>query len=176
VHSCSRGVPLLNLCTKPYPWASSLNLMVLSWFVCRCFVICSVQVFSFLSIIFVYFLVLRHETMDKVHKQNSINTNTSSSESYRSDFCSVLQAFCFNSLVIRSRGSSVSIVTGLRDGWPVFNFRYGQWKYSFSFRHRVHTGSGAHPPSYPVDTGVSIPKGKATGAWSWQVTSTSCRG
>jgi hypothetical protein len=54
------------------------------WFVCGYFVNWSVQVFS----LFVYnfcFLVLRHQTMDKVHKHNSVNTNTLSSESYRSD-------------------------------------------------------------------------------------------
>jgi hypothetical protein len=38
----------------------------------------------FLSIIFVS-LVLRHQMMDKVHKHNSFNTNTPSSESYRSE-------------------------------------------------------------------------------------------
>jgi len=30
-------------------------------------------------------LVLRHQTMDKVHKHNSFNTNTPSSESYKND-------------------------------------------------------------------------------------------
>jgi hypothetical protein len=33
------------------------------------------------------------------------------------------------------------------------------------------TGSGARPASYPMDTGGSFPWGKATGAWSWPLTS-----
>jgi len=39
-------------------------------------------------------------------------------------------------------------------------------------RHYVHTGSGAHPASYPMCTGFSFPAGKAARAWSWPVTST----
>jgi hypothetical protein len=34
-------------------------------------------------------LFLRHQTMDKVQKQNSFNTNTSSSESYRNYLCTI---------------------------------------------------------------------------------------
>jgi hypothetical protein len=37
--------------------------------------------------------------------------------------------------------------------------------------HCVQTGSGAHPASYPMDTRGSAPGGKATGAWSWPLTS-----
>jgi len=37
---------------------------------------------------------------------------------------------------------------------------------TFSFYHRVQTGSGALPASYPLDTG-----GRATGAWNWPLTS-----
>jgi hypothetical protein len=40
-----------------------------------------------------------------------------------------------------------------------------------SFRHRVHTGSGAHPASYPMGTSSSFPGGKVAGAWSWPLTS-----
>jgi hypothetical protein len=47
---------------------------------------------------------------------------------------------------------------------PGFNSRRGQW-WDFSLRHRVHTGSGAHPASYPVGTGSSYFGGKAAGAW-----------
>jgi hypothetical protein len=42
---------------------------------------------------------------------------------------------------------------------------------NFSLRHRVQTGSGSRPASYPMDTGGSFPGSKATGAWSWPHTS-----
>jgi hypothetical protein len=42
---------------------------------------------------------------------------------------------------------------------------------NFSFHHRVHNGSGAHPASYPMGTRGSFPGGKAAGAWSWPLTS-----
>jgi len=38
----------------------------------------------------------------------------------------------------------------------------------FSLRHRVHTGSGAHPAS---GTEGSFLGGKAVGSWSWPLTS-----
>jgi len=47
---------------------------------------------------------------------------------------------------------------------------------NFSFRHRVQTGSGADPSSYPMDTGVSFPEGKAGEAWNWPLTCIYCRG
>jgi hypothetical protein len=57
-----------------------------------CSVVCNVdlyvlrfQFFFFFVYNFSFFLVLRHQMMDKVHKHNLINTNTPSSESYRSD-------------------------------------------------------------------------------------------
>jgi hypothetical protein len=34
----------------------------------------------------------------------------------------------------------------------------------FSLRHRFHTGSGAHPASYPVGIEGIFPGGKAAGA------------
>jgi len=34
-------------------------------------------------------------------------------------------------------------------------------------RHRVQTGSGAHPLTYTMGTGGSFPGGKTAGAWSW---------
>jgi len=37
---------------------------------------------------------------------------------------------------------------------------------NFSLRHRVQTGSGAHPFSCPISTRGSSPWGKAAGAWS----------
>jgi len=38
-------------------------------------------------------------------------------------------------------------------------------------RHRVQTGSGAHPASYPRGSGGFFPGSKAAGAWSWPLTS-----
>jgi hypothetical protein len=35
---------------------------------------------------------------------------------------------------------------------------------SFSPRHHIQTGSGAHSDFYPVDTGGSFPAGKAAGS------------
>jgi hypothetical protein len=35
---------------------------------------------------------------------------------------------------------------------------------NFSLHHRVQTGSGAHPASYPMGTRVSFPGGKVAGA------------
>jgi hypothetical protein len=40
----------------------------------------------------------------------------------------------------------------------------------FFLRSRVQTGSGAHPISYPMDTGGSFPEGKSAGAWNWPLT------
>jgi hypothetical protein len=37
----------------------------------------------------------------------------------------------------------------------------------FSLPHRVQTGSGAHPASYPMGTWDSFPGGKVAGAWNW---------
>jgi hypothetical protein len=42
---------------------------------------------------------------------------------------------------------------------------------NFTFRHRVQTGSGAYPDSYPVSTGGSFPGSKAAGTWNWPLTS-----
>jgi hypothetical protein len=38
---------------------------------------------------------------------------------------------------------------------------------NFSLHHRVQTGSGAHPASYPMAIRGSFPEGKATGPWNW---------
>jgi len=51
---------------------------------------------------------------------------------------------------------------GLDDRMIVFRIPAGAG--SFSLRHRVQTGSGACPTSYPMDTGGSFPGGKAAGA------------
>jgi len=43
---------------------------------------------------------------------------------------------------------------------------------NFSLLHRVQTGSGDHPASYPMgSTGGYFPGGKAAGTWSWPLTS-----
>jgi len=42
---------------------------------------------------------------------------------------------------------------------------------NFSLLHRLQTGSGAHPASYPVGTRGSFLGGNAAGAWSWSLTS-----
>jgi hypothetical protein len=42
---------------------------------------------------------------------------------------------------------------------------------NFSLHHNVQNGSRAHPDSYPMGTGGSFPGDKATGAWSWPLTS-----
>jgi hypothetical protein len=50
-------------------------------------------------------------------------------------------------------------------GWTIegsgFESREGQ---EFSLLHVVHTGSGVHPASYPLDTGGPFPGGKAAEA------------
>jgi hypothetical protein len=38
---------------------------------------------------------------------------------------------------------------------------------TFFLRYRVQTGTGAHPASYPINTGGSNSREKAAGAWSW---------
>jgi hypothetical protein len=47
---------------------------------------------------------------------------------------------------------------------------------NFSLHHHVQTSSGAHPASYPIGTRGSFPGSRAAGAWSWSLTSISCRG
>jgi hypothetical protein len=47
---------------------------------------------------------------------------------------------------------------------------------NFSLHHRDHTGSGAHPTSYPMGTKGSFSGDKAAGAWSWSLTSIYCWG
>jgi hypothetical protein len=62
-----------------------------------------------------------------------------------------------------SRDSAVSIATSywLDDRGVGVQVQWGQ---EFSLLHIVQTGSGVHPTSYPMDTGGSFPRGKATGA------------
>jgi hypothetical protein len=62
---------------------------------------------------------------------------------------------------------------GLRVGWLGVRFPAGAG--NFFLHHRVQTGSGAHPASYPMGTRGSFPGGKNDGAWSWPLTSIQCR-
>jgi hypothetical protein len=48
----------------------------------------------------------------------------------------------------------------LRSGWSVVRVPGGVWNFS---HHRVQTGSGVHPASYPKGSRGSFPKSKATG-------------
>jgi hypothetical protein len=61
-----------------------------------------------------------------------------------------------------SQGSSVTIATSLRTGRPRFDSRPGAENVSLC--HRVQTGPGAHPVSYPMGTRGSFLGSKATGA------------
>jgi hypothetical protein len=72
--------------------------------------------------------------------------------------------------LFRIRGSSVSIVSRLQAWRPGFNSHRGSGGI-FSLRHLIETGSGAHPASYPMDTGAAFRGGIAAGAWRWPLTS-----
>jgi hypothetical protein len=69
-----------------------------------------------------------------------------------------------NSSNTESRDSSVGIATGygLDDGTIGIRFPAGAGNSSLC--HRVQTGSGSHPSSYPIGTWGSFPGGKAAGA------------
>jgi hypothetical protein len=54
-------------------------------------------------------------------------------------------------------------------GWSRVQVPAGVWY--FSLHHRVQTGSGVHPTSYPMGTRGSFPEDKAAGVWSWPLTS-----
>jgi hypothetical protein len=41
----------------------------------------------------------------------------------------------------------------------------------YSLRHRIQTGSGARPASYPMRTRDYFTGDKTAGAWSWPLTS-----
>jgi hypothetical protein len=74
-------------------------------------------------------------------------------------------------IVLLPLGSGMSqwYSAGLRAVW--LGVRVPTGAGNFSRHHRVQTGSGAHPASYPMGTRASFPGGKATGAWSWPLTS-----
>jgi hypothetical protein len=64
----------------------------------------------------------------------------------------------------KSRDSSVGITTGygLEDRGSRVRLPAGAG--NFTLHHRVQSGSGAHPASYPRGTRGSFPGGKAVGA------------
>jgi hypothetical protein len=76
-------------------------------------------------------------------------------------------------MINKIRDSSVGIALGylVDDRDSRVRFRAGAG--NFSLHHRVQTGSGAHPASYPMGTWGSFLGGKATGAWSWPLTPSS---
>jgi hypothetical protein len=69
----------------------------------------------------------------------------------------------------RLDSSSSRDSAGVQAGWSVV--RVPAAAGNFSLHHRVQTGSGAHPTSYPMDTRGSFPRGIVVGAWSWPLTS-----
>jgi hypothetical protein len=76
----------------------------------------------------------------------------------------------FVTIIVWGAGVAQWYRAGLQAGWR------RAWVLAeagnFSRHHRVQTGSGVHPASYPMGTRGSFPEGKAAGAWSWPPTST----
>jgi hypothetical protein len=65
---------------------------------------------------------------------------------------------------IKRCSSLVSIVTSYRLDDHGSGVQFPMGAGNFSLLHHVHTVSGAHPASYPMSTGGSFSRGKATGA------------
>jgi hypothetical protein len=74
-------------------------------------------------------------------------------------------------LVKHKSDSSVGIALGYGMDDRGSRVRFPAGVGNFSVHHRVQNGSGAHPASYPMGTRGSFPGGKATGSWSWPLTS-----
>jgi hypothetical protein len=74
----------------------------------------------------------------------------------------VIYILCFLLILEKNLRSSVDVATGYGLDNRGFDSRRGAG--NFSFLHRVHTGSGTHPTSYPMGNGGSFTGGKATGA------------
>jgi hypothetical protein len=83
----------------------------------------------------------------------------------------IRDAFTYSMEEIKSRDSSVGIALGYGPDDRGSRVRFPAGAGNFSLHHSVQNGSGAHPASYPMGTGVSFPGGKAAGAWSWPLTS-----
>jgi hypothetical protein len=69
----------------------------------------------------------------------------------------------FEDVIVKSRDSSVGIALGYRLDDRGSRVRFPVGAGNFSLHHRVQTGSGAHPASYPMGTGGSFTRGKAAG-------------
>jgi hypothetical protein len=69
------------------------------------------------------------------------------------------------------RDSLVGIAPGYGLDDRGSGIRFPKGAGDFSLLHRVQTGSGAHPASYPLGKTGSFPGGKAAGTWSWTFTS-----
>jgi hypothetical protein len=65
---------------------------------------------------------------------------------------------------VMSLDSSVGIATAYGMDDRMIRVRFAVGAGNFSRHHRVQTGSGAHPASYPMGTGGSFPGIKAVGA------------
>jgi hypothetical protein len=65
--------------------------------------------------------------------------------------------------IIISRNGSVGIATGFGLDDRMIGVRFPVAAVNFSHGHLVHTGSEAHPASYPIGTGASFPGDKAAG-------------
>jgi hypothetical protein len=78
------------------------------------------------------------------------------------------------SIYIRDSSVGIALDYGLDDRGSRVRFPAGAGNHSL--HHRVQNSSGAHPASYPMGTRGSFPGGKAAGAWSWPLSSISCRG
>jgi hypothetical protein len=73
----------------------------------------------------------------------------------------------------KSRDGSVGIVLGYGLDDRGSRVRFSAGAGNFSLHHSVQNGSGSHPASYPMGTRGSFSAGKAAGAWSWPLTSSS---
>jgi hypothetical protein len=58
----------------------------------------------------------------------------------------------------------IGIATGYGLDDRMIGVRFPVGAGNFSLRHRVQTGSGAHPAFYPIGTGFSFPGVKSAGA------------
>jgi hypothetical protein len=95
----------------------------------------------------------------------------SSSCNLERPICPLHKLFCVVLLLNVSRYSSVGIATGYGLYDRMIRVRFPAGAGNFSLRHRVQTGSGPHPASYPLGAGGFFLGGKAAGARSWPLTS-----
>jgi hypothetical protein len=82
-----------------------------------------------------------------------------------------MHILCFK---IRDNSVGTALRYGLDGRGSRVRFPAGAGNYSL--HHRVQNGSGAHPASYAMGTRCSFLRSKAARAWSWPLTSISCRG